>query len=131
MKLGNTKILQPLGLLMVLGAYIVQSTNESVSADVTNIQTEVLNTKIDYLMTKADGTFIVESRVDSIDSTLVKSKICSSPELSAVDNYKRIENKMEKIAQKYKYSQNIACWMYILGSILIIIEAFFSAKTKE
>lgn len=118
---------QPIGLLLLLAAFLWQTEEEYLNSFAEETYKIEINEKLLYLWMAEYDDALADGRVQKNDSVISMNFINYDDIRSRFKTWGDIKNELEDVDKQYSYASTIRFFLYIVGSIFVLLDSFIKA----
>lgn len=119
------KVLNPLGLVIILAASYFQFQHVNLGSETQEVKYDILNSKVDYLVFTSEKELQCACDKQLKDSIQPNCKLHQPSGYSPSEDLKKVEKRVSCVERSISLYNSIYFWMYCIGTILVIIDAFY------
>lgn len=118
---------QPIGLLLLLVAFLWQTEEEYLNSFAEETYKIEINEKLLYLWMAEYDDALANGRVQKNDSIISMNFVNYDDIRSRFKTWGDIKNELEDVDKQYSYASTIRFFLYIVGSIFVLLDSFIKA----
>lgn len=118
---------QPIGLLLLLVAFLWQTEEEYLNSFAEETYKIEINEKLLYLWMAEYDDALADGRVQKNDSVISMNFVNYDDIRSRFKTWGDIKNELEDVDKQYSYASTIRFFLYIVGSIFVLLDSFIKA----